>query len=228
MARKVTSAEGPAAPPYGPARGMLEGLHLLQRMSPARVDAAFLRAHHIAPGNEYKVVGSLRYLGLIDEDGRPTEKSRLLKTRGPAYLQGLQQIVRTAYQGLFSSLNLVQATREEIYNYFITEAGVGPEMAAKTTRFFIDLCQEAGIILSPGLRKKGISGRQAEPRAASTPGSRPQSKKGTADPLKGGPQQPFPLVFALTPEMARLDEEELVEFFRKMKLAFRRAFQEEQ
>jgi len=28
--------------------------------------------------------------------------------------------------------------------------------------------------------------------------------------------------------MARLDEEELVEFFRKMKLAFRRAFQEEQ
>src|SRR3989304_1383343 len=145
MARRAKSTDGPLAPPYGPARGMLEGLRLLQKTTPARVDAAFLRTHNIAPGNEYKVVGSLRFLGLVDEEGSPTDTSRLLKTRGPAQTQGLQQIVRAAYGELLSSMDLAQATKEEIYNHFITEAGVGPEMAAKTTRFFIDLCLEAGI-----------------------------------------------------------------------------------
>ena len=227
MARRAKSTNEPLAPPYGPASGMLEGLRLLQKTTPARVDAAFLRTHKIAPGNEYKVVGSLRFLGLVDDDGRPTETSRFLKTRGPAYTQGLQQIVRVAYEGLFSFLDLDRATREEIYNYFITEAGVGPEMAAKTTRFFIDLCLEAGMSLGPGLNPtKRTAERGASPRIG-TPSLHSRARR--VAPASSAPApQPFPMVFALTPEMAQLDEHELVEFFRKMKLAFRRAFQEEE
>src|SRR5262245_29355248 len=79
-------------PPYGPARGMLEGLRLLQRTSPNVVDQELLRSQGIARGNEYKVVGALRYLGLIDEDGRPTDRARLLKARGPLLTLNLQQI----------------------------------------------------------------------------------------------------------------------------------------
>ena len=73
------------------ARGMLQALNLLRRTTPSRIDSDFLRINKIAPGNEYKVVGALRFLGLIDEDGKPTEGSRLLKTKGTTYTQALQR-----------------------------------------------------------------------------------------------------------------------------------------
>ena len=58
------------------------------------VDAKLLKTNGVAPGNEYKVVGALKYLNIIDDDGKPTAKSRLLKTRGPSYLLALQDIVK--------------------------------------------------------------------------------------------------------------------------------------
>jgi hypothetical protein len=100
----------------------------MRRATPAKVDGDFLRANRIAPGNEYKVVGALRFLGLINEDGRPTEKSRLLKTMGTTFTSALQEIIRSAYSGLFQHLD---------------------EMAAKASRFFITLCHMAQIELTP-------------------------------------------------------------------------------
>ncbi|MFN8532709.1 MAG: DUF5343 domain-containing protein [Dehalococcoidia bacterium] len=132
-------------PPYGPAKGMLEGLRLLQRTSPNLVDQELLRTNGIARGNEYKVVGALRYLGLVDEDGRPTERARLLKARGAVQTLNLQQIVREGYPTLFRKLDMRTASRDDIYNHFLADLGLQPEMAAKATRFFLELARAAGL-----------------------------------------------------------------------------------
>ena len=132
-------------PPYGPTRGTLQALQLLRRTTPARIDSDFLRVSKIAPGNEYKVVGALRFLGLIDEEGRPTESSRMLKTKGATYTLALQDIVRNAYSGVFQGLRPNEITRDAIYNYFVTDGGLGAEMATKATRFLIRLCRLAEI-----------------------------------------------------------------------------------
>ncbi len=201
-------------PPYGPTRGMLQALELMRRASPAKVDGTFLRRNQIAPGNEYKVVGALRYLGLIDEEGRPTEKSRLLKTKGAAFTSALKDIVRSAYRGLFQWLGEKGSSPDEIYNYFVTEEGLGVEMATKTTRFFIQLCRLAEISLGFDTRTRGRKVAEAE---------RGKARRRLGEENNSRIQNHFPFILALTPEVISLDTEELTKLFRKLHLAVKKA-----
>ncbi len=212
---------------------MVEGLQLLQRLSPTIVDEALLRTNRVAPNNEYKVLGALRYLDLVDDEGKPTDKSRLLKTRGPTYMLNLQEIVRQAYADLFSQTNLREATRDRIHNFFVTEAKMGSEMAVKATRFFIELCHLAGFETGSDLqggRQAGTTGRQRQavakakkPRVQEeeVPASEPKAVV-TSAPTPVG----LPLVLAITPEMASLGEQDLEQLFRRMLRAWRRALED--
>ncbi len=210
-------------PPYGPTEGMLQGIELMHRLSPTRVDAKFLKTNGIAPGNEYKVVGALKYLNIIDEFGAPTTKSRLLKTRGPSYLLALQDIVRTAYGDVFASIDLKTATRDIIHNHFITQQGLGIEMAAKASRFFISLCQLAEITINPDLisgRDTASAGKSKEPKAPKK--ASPNRKRETLpeSPLFG-PSPTF--VLAITPETAAMGLDDLTSLFKKIRTAMIRA-----
>jgi hypothetical protein len=208
-------------PPYGPSRGMLQALHLLRRATPPRIDSDYLRLNKIAPGNEYKVVGALRFLNLIDEEGKPTENSRLLKTKGATYTLALQEIVKKAYSGVFRGLKPGELTRESIYNYFVTEGGMGAEMANKATRFLVKLCRLAEIELAPELPRTAPRGRKRV-KPQPQPYFRPQAG---VVPMEYALQSPpvasaqFPMVLALTPEIASMSVEQLTELFRKMRLA---------
>ncbi len=230
MRQKPVSAERRSLPPYGPTSGMIEALQLMQRMTPAMIDEDFLRANRIARGNEYKVMGALRFLNLIDGMGKPTEESRFLKTRGLAFTLGLQDIVRTAYNDLFTHLNPKEISRENIYNYFVTKEGMGTEMAIKASRFFVALCQLAEIELAPDTARTSPLGakREAAPR---TPQVRSRRQKVEVAPIQARPEvstdSTFPLVLAITPETAKMETEQLTELFRKMKVALRRAFSED-
>ncbi len=233
MNNRTAETDNPYPPPYGPTRGMIEGLQLMQRLSPAKIDESLLRANRVAPGNEYKVIGALKFLGLIDTAGRPTQKSQLLKTRGATYTLALQEILRTAYGDLFTYLSPEQATREELYNYFITRTGIGREMAIKATRFLVALCRLAEIPL-PAVSTRAR--RQGAPSITSTRGRRKsssplrkqtQAPQAQPAPSTTWPSTPFPLILAITPETAEMGEEQLVAFFRKMKAAWRRVFTEE-
>ncbi len=190
-------------PPYGPASGMLQAIQLFRKEVPQRVDGDYLRKHGIAPGNEYKVVGALRYLGLIDEDGRPTEKTKLLRARGSTFMMALQEIVRDAYRDLFSHLSkLRNFSKDEIYNYFVIEENLGPEMANKATRFFIHLCRLCGIDLGIEVRRGRSEGKRRNARR------------------NGGVN----LSIALTPEILEMDVDKLSQVIKKLYEALDRAF----
>ena len=207
-------------PPYGPSRGMLQALHLLRRTTPTRIDSDYLRVNKIAPGNEYKVVGALRYLDLIDDDGKPTENSRLLKTKGATYTLALQDIVRKAYSGIFRGLKPNEITRENIYNHFVAQGGLGAEMATKATRFLVKLCKLAEIELAPDAARATSRGRR---KTRNQPLLRPQTEPAARGQEFLAPHQvasgQFPMVLALTPEMASMSVEQLTEMFRKMRIA---------
>lgn len=232
---------GAPRPPYGPTQGTIEALQLLQRQSPARVDESFLRAQGIAPGNEYKVVGALRFLQLIEEDGRPTEKAHLLKTRGGAFTLNLQEIVREAYGDLFREIRPREATQEAVYNFFVARLRLGGEMATKATRFFISLSRWAGLALpeEPPLRRgagRVAAGAAASPNARSLstatsplvrgnasgrarPSRAARTEVASPSPAPPAGRTALPFMLAITPETAQLDEDELVDLFRKIRRA---------
>ncbi|MFO8101028.1 MAG: DUF5343 domain-containing protein [Dehalococcoidia bacterium] len=202
--------------PYGPTKGMLQALQLMRKSTPPRIDGNFLRLNKVAPGNEYKVIGALRFLGVIDDEGKPTEKSRLLKTKGQVFNNALQEIVKEAYRDVFEMMNGNGCTHDDMFNYFVTKHDLGPEMAAKTTRFFLQLCQMAEIDL-------GIRGKEKQAPVKKSPNGRQKQDKGPFLQVQG---PGFPLLLALTPEMAAMDTEELAGFFRKLKTALAKAGEE--
>lgn len=196
-------------PPYGPTTGTIQALQMMRKATPAtKVDGDFLRANKIAPGNEYKVVGALRFLGVIDDDGRLTEKSRALKTVGSAFTLALQDIIHSAYRALFRYLDINKASKDDIYNYFITEARLGAEMAAKAARFFITLCRMAQIELN--------TETIATPRSANRKGTPNRRRDNDGD--KGLPRDTT-LILALTPDVAEMDVGRLTDLFRKLRTA---------
>ncbi len=210
-------------PPYGPSQGMLRGLQLLQRVTPSRVDEPFFRAQGVAPGNEYKVVGALRFLGLIDDEGRPTERCRLLKTRGATFTLALQETVRQAYAGILGRLRPEDATRDRVFNYFVGEMGLGTEMANKAARFFIDLCRFAEIPLAASAeRPRGQAGLPVHPASAAMASPR-RRRLAEESPLPVMAASSFPLVLTLTSEMAAMEEDQLARLLAKMRRAWQRA-----
>lgn len=218
MAEELRSRAKKLIPPYGPANGMIQGLRLLERLTPAKVDPHFLRANGIAPGNEYKVVGALRFLDLIDDDGHPTEKCRLLKTQGPTRTLALQQLIRAAYRDLFTHLSPKETTKEHIYNYFVAEMGMGAEMASKATRFLVSLCHLAEIELAATPSRRTVAAKRL-----------PRKKRSQKEPPPAAspPSPTPPFLIAITPEVAEMDEDKLTEIFRKMNRALRRALSEQ-
>ncbi len=217
MVRAARTAGQGLTLPYGPTRGMLQALQLMRKTTPPKIDGNFLRLNKIAPGNEYKVVGALKFLGIIDDDGRPTEKSRILKTKGATFTSALQNIIRTAYKNLFQHLNGGSHTREDIYNYFITQEDLSPEMATKTTRFFIQLCHLAEIDL-------GFASTKRDSSKGRSNGHRNQGNGQLMCPMiEAGNLNQIPLVLALTPEMASMDSDQLAEFLKKLRTALAKA-----
>jgi len=203
---------------------MLQGIQLLRRITPTKVDGRFLRSHKVAPGNEYKVIGALKFLALIDEYGRPTEKSRLLRTRGASALLELQNTVQSAYQNLIAHLKEKGITLENTYNYFVTQENLGAEMAAKAARFFLGLCQMAQMDLVAELSPPRARRTKEAVRGPRTPskGNRPYSTS-REDVMPDISFQTPPLLLAITPELADMDQERLTELFRKMRKALERA-----
>jgi len=205
-------------PPYGPTKGTIQALQMLRRTTPSRIDSDYLRVNKVAPGNEYKVVGALKFLGLIDDEGRPTESSRLLKTKGATYTLALQDIVRTAYAGVFRTLRHDELTRDGIYNYFVTDGGLGSEMATKATRFLLKLCRIAEIEIAPD-QSPAPSSRRRKSRIQHI-NRRSHGESSTSQQYAPVESPGMPFVFALTPEMANMDIDQLTELFRKMRIAF--------
>ena len=224
MVRATRSGEQLLTLPYGPTKGMLQALQLMRKSTPHRVDGNFLRLNKIAPGNEYKVVGALRFLGIIDDEGRPTERSRVLKTKGSTFVAALQDIIRNAYKSLFQHIGGNGHSQEDIYNYFITTEGLGPEMASKTTRFFVQLCQMAEIDLGfnsgreriPDTSKRGRNGCHKDYME-----HHPHNGSGAT--VTAGALNGFPIILAITPAMASMETDELAEFLKKLKTAWAKA-----
>jgi hypothetical protein len=202
---------------------MLEGLRLLQRTSPTVVDQNLLRQNGIARGNEYKVIGALRFLGLIDDDGHQTDRARLLKARGPLLTLNLQKVVREAYPSMFRKLDLRSATRDDIYNHFLADLGLQPEMASKATRFFLELVRAAGFTVGSE-RPEGADERiedvrraAAEPSAAGRRPLRTPARAASAD--AASPT----LSVVLPAESLSMSEDELTALFSRVLRAWRRA-----
>lgn len=138
--------------------------HIRYVTTPKKVDAGLLLDYGISKGNVFALVSALKFLGLIDNGGKPTPAFGSLQVMGEEFVSNLREVVNTAYDDLFARLDVSRDSREHIRNYFARN--YSPSQSDKATILFLDLCKEANIPIAAGTEatKKDISARVTTPR----------------------------------------------------------------
>jgi hypothetical protein len=155
-------------PPYVSYRTFRNFTIDLRQGIPSRVDRSFWGTK-MAGSTGIQLMTALRFLSLIDEGDRPTEKLvRIVESEGRERQEILKGIVRDKYAFVFDSLELERATPAELGEKF-KEQGAEGDVGRKCIAFFVAAANDAEIPLSPFILKKTRAARTtSRPKRAAT------------------------------------------------------------
>lgn len=141
-------------PPYIAVGWMESFLDLVKRIKLVKIDRHILNQYDVVNlGNASKVVSALKFLNIIDEKGKIIENNiNGLRFEGDSHNEELKRIIREAYKDLFDHINLENARKEDVVNYFIG-CGYSHLVANNATKFFLYLAKKANFSLSDNLKE---------------------------------------------------------------------------
>lgn len=124
-------------------------LAVIQRQNPAVIDSSFLS--QIAPNNEGKLLAQLKFLRLIDEEGKGTALLSMLNMVGEEQRKGFQKMIRESYAELMSEVMIEKAVPDDAINFFIRRYTFTRDKAINATKFFLYLAEKGSLPVSPEL-----------------------------------------------------------------------------
>ena len=143
--------------PYPPPANMTSILHRLRsRNLPERIDTEYLRDASIPEGTIARTLFAMRFLGLIYEEGEPSQplKSIAVST-DEEYQTILSGLIREAYQEVFSVVDPGQDTQSQILNVF--RRYIPGSQRNRMVIFFLGMCREAGVPTLDVPKARGMS-----------------------------------------------------------------------
>lgn len=141
--------------PYASPGQAMAILDLLRRISPKEINSKFIVNNEIAtPPNAFKVIDFLKWFGIIDAKGQVDEsKVQKLKMVGEEKKKFISELIKDSYKELFARVEIQEAKKEDIINFFISHYNFGNSQAKIAASLFIYLCQNYHIPLSKELMK---------------------------------------------------------------------------
>ena len=142
-------------PPYVSYRTFLNFIGGLQQRVPSRIDRSFW-GDMLSGSTGTQLMAALRFLRLIDANGKPTERLKpLVSAKGEQRAQLLREIVTEAFDFVLrSSLELESATYAQLEEVFQNTFQLTDDVRRKCVKFFIAMASDAGMVLSPFITKR--------------------------------------------------------------------------
>jgi hypothetical protein len=158
----------------------------MQRMGdPGRIDSAWLTSYQLGGAQPHAVIGMLKWLRIINDDGKTTGNGwDLLRT---SQRDSLERLVRDSYAPVFDAVDIEHADRTDIDGAFIHAYRSGD--TGKPVTAFLTLCAIAGIEV-PAIRPSRATAAKTAPAAKKAPAVKkaPASRKSSASPSTDGGQ----------------------------------------
>ena len=150
-------------PPYVSYRtfqNFIDGLQ--QEGIPARIDRSYW-SDRLSGSTGIQLMSALRFLGLIDADGTPTNRLRLLaSTRGIPRTEILKEVTTEAFSFLLQgSFDLQSSTYAQLQEAFHNAFELTDGVSRKCVKFFVEMASASEIPLSPFISKRLRSGRSS-------------------------------------------------------------------
>jgi hypothetical protein len=164
MLERTRSSGTPPYTSYRTFKTFIEDLH--EHGVPSRVDRSVLMRFSGIVGTQ--LMHALRFLGLIEDDGRPTERLKgLVKSHGTAnWSEKLLELLRHEYTSMFA-IDLETATPSHFNEAFRRAFPAADAVVQKCVTFFLYAANDAGVKIS-GRVLKGRKPRSLTPRRKPT------------------------------------------------------------
>ena len=124
-------------------------LAVIQRQNPAIIDSSFLS--QIAPSNEGKLLSQLKFLGVVDDQGKPTKILPLLNMVGDEQRKAFLEIAKESYKDLLLEVKVDKAVPDDLVNFFIRKYAFTRDKGINASKFFLYLTEKGGISVSSEL-----------------------------------------------------------------------------
>jgi len=147
-------------PPYVSYRTFHNFLERLHEQMPSRIDRSYW-GEIVSGSNGIQLMAALRFLNLIDINGKPLERlGPLVSARGEQKAQLLRIIAYDAFSFVLeSTLDLQSATYAQLMEVFHSTYQITEDVSRKCVKFFIALATEAGMPLSSFITKRTRTAR---------------------------------------------------------------------
>ena len=142
-------------PPYVSYRTFRNFIDRLQQRLPSRIDRSYW-GDILSGSTGTQLMAALRFLGLIDANGKPTEQLKpLVLARGEPRAQLLRNVTSQAYSFVLkSSIDMENATYSQLEDVFHNAFQLTDDVSRKCVKFFIALSGDAGMPISPFITKR--------------------------------------------------------------------------
>lgn len=138
------------AVPYCTVKGFRGCLEILRTSPPSRVDRQSLVDRGVPPHAVYPVLGGLRFLGLVDEQGCLT--SDVAPFLDGSDVIGRRRVFDRAYAAVLADVRFPVDEREDVDRMLMARHDVAPGVAAFCSTFFLWLAAESGVAVSTSRR----------------------------------------------------------------------------
>jgi hypothetical protein len=167
-------------PPYVSYRTFRNFIDRLQQRLPSRIDRSYW-GDILSGSTGTQLMAALRFLDLIDANGKPTDQLKpLVLARGEPRAQLLRNVTSQAYAFVLkSSLDIESATYSQLEEVFHDTFQLADDVSRKCVKFFIALSGDAGLLLSPFIIKRTRSVHTAT-------GPKTMAKKGAGRTKRNG------------------------------------------
>ncbi len=166
MLDRARSSGTPPYTSYRTFKTFIEDLH--QHGVPSRIDRSVLTRFSGVVGAQ--LMHALRFLGLIEEDRRPTQRLReLMKAHGGAHWPAtLLEVLRQEYAPIFA-IDLETATPSQFNGAFRKAFPAADAVVQKCVTFFLYAANDAGVKISGRVLKGRKPRSLTPPRKAARP-----------------------------------------------------------
>lgn len=157
-----------SSPPYGAYGSFSNLLNKLRETGiPSRIDPTVFG--NASGSVSYSTIAALKYLNLIDSDGKPSQKFiDLVNASDEGRAPIIKELVKAGYPSLFGgTINLKTVSAGEFDDHIRSTFDVSGSTVDKVAAFFLAAAKQAGIQVSPHLlARKPVAPSQSSKKSA--------------------------------------------------------------
>ncbi len=136
-------------PPYLSILKLNKLIETISSRNIAQISLDHFTSRDFSKADAYLAMGTLRFLGLILENGETTESLKKFQLIGDQRKKAVEGVIKTAYSKLFATFidkAPYDVDEKELINEFTVQYGMSQRTAPSAVKAFLWLCGKAGLV----------------------------------------------------------------------------------